>query len=332
METEEPPSSPAPAAELPGGPPPAASEQPVGPRWHPLVRVVLYIVLWLLVQGSVGLGIALLARLEVPGAEWLVRGVDALRPLPFLLVYGLMAALLVLLTIPFVRFLDRSTLAKLGARWPEGGKPRALRQAVTAPLGTMALLGAWMVGMAAVAELRLGGLSDGFARGTSGWPGPGGGIAALVVYLLAFLIQGGFEEWVVRGYIYHALKERWRWWVAALASSVLFSALHADNPNVSWVALVNIVLAGFILAELVERSGSLWSAVVAHGVWNFVVACVLSLPVSGIRVFHLLDLSIEGPPLLTGGEFGPEGSLVATFLGLVLAGLLWPRGDGGSEG
>ncbi|HYG61127.1 MAG TPA: CPBP family intramembrane glutamic endopeptidase, partial [Thermoanaerobaculia bacterium] len=226
------------------------------------------------------------------------------------------------------RFLDRGTLAKVGARWPEGGKPRALRQAWTVPLGTLALLGSWLAATAVVAEVRLGGLSDVFEKGTSWWPGPLGSTAALVLYLMAFMVQGGLEEWVVRGYIYHALKERWRWWAAALSSSILFSALHASNPNITWVALVNIVLAGFILSELVERSGSLWSAVVAHGVWNFVVACVLSLPVSGIRIFRLLDLGITGPPLLTGGEFGPEGSLILTFLGLVLAGLLWPRRPG----
>jgi membrane protease YdiL (CAAX protease family) len=133
---------------------------------------------------------------------------------------------------------------------------------------------------------------------------------------------------VVRGYIYRALKERWRWWVSALMSSLLFSLLHIFNPDVSWVALINIVLAGVILALLVERSGSLWSAVLAHGVWNFAVACLLSLPVSGISMFRLLDLSIEGEGLLTGGKFGPEGSLLLTLLAVLLIAVLWPRREG----
>ena len=38
-----------------------------------------------------------------------------------------------------------------------------------------------------------------------------------------------------------------------------------------------------ILAALVERSGSLWGATVAHGVWNFVLSCLVSLPVSGAK-------------------------------------------------
>ena len=191
-------------------------------------------------------------------------------------------------------------------------------------LGVLALLGVWLAGIALVATIRFGGLSEGFRAGPAWWPGPAGGTAALLVLALAFLIQGGTEEWIVRGYIYHALRERWRWWIAALASSLLFSLLHAFNPDVSGVALANIVIAGFVLAELVERSGSLWGAVWAHGAWNFAVACLLSLPVSGFRMFRLLDLSITGSPVLTGGGFGPEGSLLLTGLGLLLAWLLWP--------
>jgi hypothetical protein len=106
---------------------------------------------------------------------------------------------------------------------------------------------------------------------------------------------------------------------------VLFALLHATNPDVSAAALVNIVLAGLVLTALVERSGSLWGATVAHGLWNFAVSCVASLPVSGFSLFHLLNVSVSGDERLTGGGFGPEGSLVLTALGLPLAAWLWSR-------
>lgn len=129
----------------------------------------------------------------------------------------------------------------------------------------------------------------------------------------------------MRGYIYHALRERWRPWAAALASSVLFSLLHAFNPAVSAIALVNIILAGLVLAALVEYDGSLWGATVAHGAWNFTISCIASLPVSGIPVFHLLKVTVTGDPRVSGGAFGPEGSAVLTVMGLALAALLWWR-------
>ena len=78
-----------------------------------------------------------------------------------------------------------------------------------------------------------------------------------------------------------------------------------------------------VLAALVERTGSLWSATLAHGAWNFAVACLLSVPVSGIRLFHLLDVKVNGDPDVTGGGFGPEGSALLTLIGIPLTALLW---------
>ncbi|HEX7183856.1 MAG TPA: CPBP family intramembrane glutamic endopeptidase, partial [Thermoanaerobaculia bacterium] len=211
----------------------------------------------------------------------------------------------------------------LGLRWPEGGTRTAWRQAVLVPLATLILLGAWFFLLEPLpgTDVRLGGLSE----EVQGPPGAGVDAARLFLLLLGFMIQGGVEELVVRGYIYRVLKERWAWWVAAVASSLLFAALHAANPDFSWVAMLNTFLAGVLLALLVERSGSLWSATLAHGVWNFAVACLASLPISGVRTFRLLDLSVQGPEALTGGGFGPEGSLLLSLMALPVAAVLWPR-------
>lgn len=133
-----------------------------------------------------------------------------------------------------------------------------------------------------------------------------------------------------RGYIYRALRDRWRRGAAVLVSSLLFAALHAANPDFSGIALVNTFLAGAIFALLVEQSGSLWSATLAHGVWNFAVSCLLSLPVSGVNLPHLLVLSVRGPDLLTGGGFGPEGSLLLTVLALPLVSVLAGSSSAGS--
>jgi uncharacterized protein len=259
------------------------------------------------------------------GDEWFREGGFASSREVFLLALVLSAPPTVAMTWLFVRFLDRRTLASLGARWPQGGRRRARWQLITVPLGTLALLGSWLAVILALpssmAGVRWDGVDPQFIAGPSWWPASP--LLLLVLLLLGFLLQGGLEEWVMRGYIYRALKDRWRPWTSALASSVLFALLHAANPAVSGVALLNIFLAGMLLAALVERSGSLWSATLAHGVWNFAVACLLSLPVSGFSIFHLLDISVSGDAWLTGGAFGPEGSLVLTVLGVLLTVALW---------
>lgn len=293
------------------------------PLFHPLVRSALFLVAYLAVQIVLGVAIALFA--QAAGGDLFKEGGFTGSSEIQLLGIVLAAPFVAAVTFAFVWGLDRRPIGSIGARWPKGGPKKALVQAVTAPLATLALLGSWLAVIlhlpSSWAEVRFGGVSGSFETGPPWWPLAPGLLLGLL--LLGFLIQGGLEEWIVRGYIYRALKDRWRPWVAALASSVLFALLHLLNPDVSAIAIGNIVIAGMILAALVERSGSLWSATLAHGVWNFAVACLLSVPVSGVRVFHLLDVSIGGRELVTGGPFGPEGSLVLTILGLVLTAWLW---------
>ncbi len=307
----------------PPEPPPPAPPPPPPPRLHPLLRVFLYLVSFLVIQGVVAAGVtgmAYLLKSERLGPAGFLRSSEAI-----LLIFALGALPVAGVTQLFVRFLDRRTLASLGVRWPLGGRRKALRELVTLSLGVVALLGSWLLVLLVLppglAMVRFQGLSRDMAAGRAWWPLPPA--LLLPVLLLLFLLQGGIEELVVRGYVYHALRERWRPLVAALASSILFALLHAANPGVSAAALVNIVLAGLVLSALVERSGSLWGATVAHGVWNFAVSCLLSLPVSGFSLFHLLKVAVSGDQHATGGSFGPEGSLALTGLGLPLALFLW---------
>ena len=300
--------------EIPGS---ATSLPAPRPRWHPLVRCALFLVAFFVAQ-IVAIQILQLG-FHAAGRQLELAGTN------LILLFAVTAPVLVLLTLPFLRWLDRRDLASLGARWPEGGLSRAGRQAVTVPLCVLALLGIWMF----LVEILP--TSDVHVTGVSPAASTAQGALQLILLLLGFLCQGGVEEWVFRGYMYRALKERWRWWVAALVTAVGFALLHAANPDFSAGALINTFLAGLLLAVLVERSGSLWSAVLAHGVWNFAVASLASLPVSGIRIFHLLNTSVSGPEPLTGGGFGPEGSLLLTGLGTALLVMLWPRKRAGTR-
>jgi membrane protease YdiL (CAAX protease family) len=286
---------------------------------------VLYMVAYIAIQVVLTQALRALAYLVDSGGLFKKGGFGTSNEV-FLVAVVLSIPLQILVTWLFVRFLDRRTLASIGACWPLGGGRRAaLRQLATATLGAVAVLGVWLALTLALpdalAAIHYAGISAEFTRGPAWWPLPP--VLLLLVLLLGFILQGGLEEWIIRGYIYHTLRERWRPWIAALGSSMLFALLHAGNPDVSGIALLNIVLAGMVLAALVERTGSLWSATLAHGAWNFAVACLLSVPVSGIPLFHLLNVRITGNPDLTGGGFGPEGSALLTLLGILLTALLW---------
>jgi len=320
-----PPRTPEPAILETPAPPPARRSRGRAAlaRIVPVLRALLYLAIYTVFQLLVLLALRALSYLA---SDSLFRkGGFATSSEGLLVVTALTVPPMLLVTWVFVRFLDHRTLASIGLRWPAGGRAAAFRQLVTAPLGAVAVLGVWLASLlvlpASLAAVHYGGISPAYTHGPAWWPFPP--VLLLVLLLAGFLLQGGLEELIIRGYIYHTLRERWRPWASALGSSLIFSILHLTNPDVSASALINIVLAGLVLAALVERTGSLWSSTLAHGAWNFAVACLLSVPVSGIPIFHLLDVRITGDPGVTGDGFGPEGSWVLTLIGVVLTAVLW---------
>jgi len=67
---------------------------------------------------------------------------------------------------------------------------------------------------------------------------------------------------------------------------------------------------------------NLWFSILFHLGWNFFQGPVLGYRVSGINFSSLLQTELNGDLIITGGEFGFEGSIVNTALCLILVLLL----------
>ena len=149
------------------------------------------------------------------------------------------------------------------------------------------------------------------------------------------------EEVVVRGYLLVNAAEglsgrfgRRRGVVAAVAVTAgLFGVLHASNPGGTVLGLLNITLAGLLLGGAYVLTGRLALAVGIHAAWNFGVGAVYGLPVSGLETSSaLFGVEPDGPQVLTGGAFGPEGGVVmlaALAVGTALV-VLWVRWSEGA--
>jgi membrane protease YdiL (CAAX protease family) len=72
------------------------------------------------------------------------------------------------------------------------------------------------------------------------------------------------EETFFRGFAYRLLRARFGAAAAIGATSVLFALVHGLQAG-AWLPVIPV---GLVLAGLVEASGSLWPAVVAHGIVN----------------------------------------------------------------
>lgn len=144
-----------------------------------------------------------------------------------------------------------------------------------------------------------------------------------------FALPAAAEEALFRGYPLQALAEAWGGVVAVVVISVGFALVHLMNPGVTWVATVNIAVAGAFLGFVYLRTGSLWAATGAHLGWNWAHGGLLDLPVSGIDLIDVPGVTAAvtgGPGWLTGGSFGPEGSILATAV--LLAGTGWAARTG----
>ncbi len=85
----------------------------------------------------------------------------------------------------------------------------------------------------------------------------------LMLMFAAVVTAAVCEEFLFRGLILHLLRRRSGWIPAILGSATLFGVYHL-NP----IVLLPVALVGAYLAVLVWRSGSLYPAIVAHGLNN----------------------------------------------------------------
>jgi hypothetical protein len=157
--------------------------------------------------------------------------------------------------------------------------------------------------------------------------------------LVGWVCLGLHEELVFRGYQLTNMAEglnfsrfgpRAAIVLALVLSAFLFGTFHVWNPNASTLSTINLTLWGGLLLGLgYVLTGRLALPMGLHIAWNFFEGNVFGFPVSGWGTLGATFLSIEqsGPPLFTGGAFGPEAGLLtiaASILGVSMI-VLWVR-------
>jgi len=131
------------------------------------------------------------------------------------------------------------------------------------------------------------------------------------------------EELLFRGYGFQALLAGIGPYATIIPLGVLFAAAHAMNPNASWVGLINTGAFGILFGCAYLRSRDLWLPIGLHLGWNF------TLPLFGVHLSGLnikvtgYEMSWTAGPLWSGGEYGPEASVLTSAVVLVLFVYLW---------
>lgn len=147
-------------------------------------------------------------------------------------------------------------------------------------------------------------------------------IYSFLLNLLLFIIVAFNEEIFMRGYILNNLMTSKNKYIALLISALIFSVLHALNPNISFLAFVNLMLAGIILGSTYIFTRNLWFPISLHLFWNFFQGPVLGYSVSGMKINSIFKVTLTGSNTINGGQFGFEGSLVCTVILIIAISLI----------
>ncbi len=151
---------------------------------------------------------------------------------------------------------------------------------------------------------------------TFSWP-------SLVFYLVTLGVAATGEELIFRGYAFQLLVNKMGPFATVLPVSVIFGLMHASNPHSSLLAVMNTILWGILLGCGFIRSRDLWLPIGLHFGWNLVLP-LFGVNLSGLtievtRYYYRWDL----PALWSGGDYGPEGGLLATIFVIGLFVLLF---------
>jgi uncharacterized protein len=141
------------------------------------------------------------------------------------------------------------------------------------------------------------------------------------------LLFGAFgEELLFHGYAFQLLMKRLGPYQTILPAGVLFGLAHANNPAASQLGIANTMLWGVLFGYAYLRSGSLWLPIGLHYGWNWM------LPLFGVNLSGF-TMGVTGRRLRwsageiwSGGDYGPEASLLTTVAVaalLVLVRRLW---------
>jgi membrane protease YdiL (CAAX protease family) len=140
-------------------------------------------------------------------------------------------------------------------------------------------------------------------------------VAVVLLLLAAYIVQGANEEILSRGWQFQVIGARYKPWIGALISSIIFVLLHGFNNGISIISVLNLFLFAFLLILFVLRDNSIWAACGWHSSWNWTMENIFGMNVSGSEsVGSILNLSVKGPDFLSGGDFGPEGSVFTTII------------------
>lgn len=140
-----------------------------------------------------------------------------------------------------------------------------------------------------------------------------------LLFVTVVLLFGAVgEEMLFRGYGFQVLIRGLGAFATILPVSVLFGFAHMDNPNATWLGVLNTIGFAILFGYAFLRSGDLWLPIGLHFGWNLV------LPLFGVNLSGF-TMGLTGfamhwkvSDIWSGGNYGPEASVLTSAIMILL--------------
>ena len=147
-------------------------------------------------------------------------------------------------------------------------------------------------------------------------------IVLFILFLVYYIVVACFEELLFRSFPLVVLAERYPVALSITITSILFGLAHLGNAGFTWLAMLNITLAGALFSIFVLQKRNISWAIGLHFGWNFTQGTLLGFQVSGENSPGLLVAKPTGTIYFSGGSFGIEGSVFCTVFMMAIIGYL----------
>ncbi len=135
-------------------------------------------------------------------------------------------------------------------------------------------------------------------------------LGSLFVLLLEHIFVGYWEELVFRGYLFQNMIDGMGIKVAIIVSCLIYGLIHLMNPNAGLLSSSIIILFGFLRIYGYLLTKTLFLSIGMHIGWNFFQGPIFGFAASGHQMATFINQNPLGKNWLSGGEFGPEGSII----------------------
>ncbi len=242
-------------------------------------------------------------------AIWIIGG----KPAPGfgrdLLLIGI-AATVVTLLLPLARkWIDKRSLAALGLKWDRF----AIKDLIFGWTLSGLMAASFFAILVSSGRLEV----TGFAWTTSAV------LLPLLGYFLLHVLVGWWEELFFRGYLFDNMVAGMGLLVAIIISCILYGLIHAINPNATLLSTLIIVGFGYLRLYGLLSTKQLWLSMGMHMGWNFFQGPIFGFAASGHATFKLIEHTTTGSDSISGGEFGPEGSLLMIPILVITLGVMY---------